>query len=96
MLAHPVSTLDVAKRVGIKHLYYTSLMFGTDLTRHLVPSVAYVMQAHLDTEAYFARSGLTYTVLREGLYSESYSLFTDFFDSSKDNEVHVPGDRFIS
>ncbi|KAJ6441405.1 MFS general substrate transporter [Purpureocillium lavendulum] len=46
---------------------------------------AEVMRAHLDTEAHLARlaredPGFTYTVIREGLYSESYPIYTAFFD----------------
>jgi hypothetical protein len=67
-----------------------------DVKGHLTDSVAYVMQAHLDTEAYLAKSGLTYTVLREGLYSESYSLYTGFFNPTRDSEVCVPGDGSIT
>jgi uncharacterized protein YbjT (DUF2867 family) len=91
-----VNAIDAAKRTGVKHIYYTSLMFGTDAVGHLTNSVAQVMLAHLDTEAYLAKSGLTYTILREGLYSESYSLYTGFFDPTKDNEVCVPADGPIS
>ncbi|CAF3979163.1 unnamed protein product [Adineta steineri] len=87
-----INAIDAAKRAHVKHVYYTSLMFGTDVQGHLIDSVAHVMQAHLDTEVYLAKSGLTYTILREGLYSESYSLYTGFFDHTKDNEVCVPGD----
>jgi uncharacterized protein YbjT (DUF2867 family) len=93
---HHVNAIDAAKRAGVKHVYYTSLVFGTDVMGHLTDSVAHVMQAHLDTEAYLAKSGLTYTVLREGIYSESYSLYTGFFDHNKDNEVCVPTDGPIT
>jgi uncharacterized protein YbjT (DUF2867 family) len=93
---HHVNAIDAAKRTNVKHVYYTSLMFGTDVNGHLVNSVAHVMQAHLDTEAYLAKSGLTYTVLREGLYNDSYPLYTGFFDHTKDNEVCVPGDGPIA
>ncbi len=93
---HHVNAIDAAKRAGVRHVYYTSLMFGTDSKGHLTDSVAYVMQAHLDTEAYLAKSGLTYTILREGLYSECYPLYTGFFDHTKDNEVCVAGDGPIA
>jgi uncharacterized protein YbjT (DUF2867 family) len=93
---HHVNAIDEAKRAGVKHVYYTSLMSGTDIKGQLIDSVANMMQAHLDTEAYLAKSGLTYTVLREGLYSESYPLYAGFFDHTKDNEVCVPGDGPIT
>ncbi|CAF1677508.1 unnamed protein product, partial [Adineta ricciae] len=93
---HHVIAIDAAKRANVKHVYYTSLMFGTDTQGHLIDSVAHVMQAHLDTEAYLKKSGLTYTILREGLYSESYSLYTGFFNHVNDHEVCVPGDGPIA
>ncbi|KAK7691670.1 hypothetical protein QCA50_005069 [Cerrena zonata] len=68
-----ISAIDAAKRVGIKHIYYTSLAFADD-------SVAAVMQAHLDTEKYLKESGLTCTIIREGIYSESWPLYFGFFD----------------
>ena len=93
---HHMNVIDAAKHVDVKHVYYTSLMFGTDSKGHLINGVAQVMQAHPDTEAYLAKSGLTYTILREGLYSESYSLYSGFFNHTGDSEVYVPGDGSIS
>jgi hypothetical protein len=53
------------------------------------------MAAHLRTEAYLAQlasrpgSHVTYTVIRQGLYSTSYPIYTGFFD------VTNPGDGLI-
>ncbi|TBU46656.1 NmrA-like family protein [Dichomitus squalens] len=78
------NAIDAAKRVGIKHLYYTSLAFASD-------SKAEVMQAHLDTEKYLKESGLTYTIIREGIYSESYPLYFGFWSPAEESdEVLVP------
>jgi hypothetical protein len=61
--------IDAARRAGVKHIYYTSLAFGS-------PSKAGVMRAHLRTEAYLATlSDLKVTVIREGLYNESWPLY---------------------
>ena len=79
-----INAIDAAKRVGITHIYYTSLAFASD-------SVAAVMQAHLDTEKYLKESGITYTIIREGIYSESWPLYLGFFDSSEGkDEVLIP------
>ncbi|KAI0330390.1 NmrA-like family protein [Cubamyces sp. BRFM 1775] len=81
---HHKNAIDAAKRAGIKHVYYTSLAFASD-------SVAAVMQAHIDTERYLKESGLTYTILREGIYSESYPLYFGFFNAAEGkDEVIVP------
>lgn len=58
------------------------------------------MQAHLDSEKYLAESaradsGFTYTSIREGLYSESFPIYTAFFDpkTAPDGaEVTIPHD----
>ncbi|KAI0960721.1 hypothetical protein AcV7_000025 [Taiwanofungus camphoratus] len=83
---HHAAAIDAARRCGIARVYYTSLAFGAG-------SVAAVMQAHLDTEAYLRASGLAYTILREGIYSESFPLYLGFFDPrAREHEVCVPAD----
>jgi uncharacterized protein YbjT (DUF2867 family) len=62
------NAIDAAKRAGVKHVYYTSLAFDP-------AGASAVMRAHRDTEAYLKESGLTYTIIREGIYSESYPLY---------------------
>jgi len=85
------AAIDAAKRVGIKHIYYTSLAFAGN-------SKAAVMQAHIDTEAYLKESGLTYTILREGIYSESFPLYLGFWDpkEGKDDVLIPYGDGPIA
>ncbi|KAH9888351.1 NmrA-like family protein [Cubamyces lactineus] len=81
---HHKNAIDAAKRAGVKHVYYTSLAFAGN-------SVAAVMQAHIDTERYLKESGLTYTILREGIYSESYPLYFGFFNAAEGkDEVIIP------
>lgn len=58
------------------------------------------MQAHLSTERHLASAAasdpsFTYTSIREGLYSESYPIYTSFFDinsPSSSNEILIPHD----
>jgi hypothetical protein len=56
------------------------------------------MAAHLDTEKYleklsWAVPGFGYTVIREGLYSESYPLYTSFFNPEQPSpEIKIPHD----
>ncbi|GJE91500.1 SDR family oxidoreductase [Phanerochaete sordida] len=85
------AAIDAAKRAGVAHVYYTSLMFAGD-------SQAAVMQAHLATEKYLKESGLTYTIIREGIYSESYPLYFGYWKPGRPgNEVKVPhGDGGIA
>ena len=79
-----INAINAARDVGIKHIYYTSLAFADD-------SKALVKQAHLDTEAYLRKisseSDLTYTSIKEGIYSESFPLYLNFSNfSAKPNE----------
>jgi hypothetical protein len=54
------------------------------------------MQAHLDTERYLAqlaaeRPSFTYTIVRQGLYTESYGLYLSFLDlKNPPNELKIP------
>ncbi|WP_437612100.1 SDR family oxidoreductase [Sorangium sp. So ce834] len=82
------SAIDAAVKAGVRHIYYTSLAFGRE-------SKAAVMRAHLDTEAYLRARGITYTILREGVYMESFPVFLGFFGAGHD-EVVVPGDGGVA
>ena len=90
-VAHHKNAIDAAKRGGVAHVYYTSLMFAGD-------SAAAVMQAHLATEAYLKASGLAYTIIREGIYSESWPLYFGYWKPGRPgNEVLIPhGDGGIA
>jgi hypothetical protein len=67
----------------VKYIFYGSLGFaGREDNKD---TVAHVMRPHIMTEKYLEecaqrRPGFMYTIVREGLYSESYGLYTAFFD----------------
>ncbi|KAJ2962806.1 hypothetical protein NQZ79_g2159 [Umbelopsis isabellina] len=82
------AAIDAAKKAGVKHIYYTSLNFADG-------SQAKVMKAHFATEDYLKASGVDYTIIREGGYMESYSIYLGFWNSSLDKVV-VPGDGPVS
>lgn len=97
--------IDAARRAGVKHIFYSSLGFASESDPSSGPSLkaeslAVVMQAHLDSEKHLASlaqsdPGFTYTSIREGLYSESYPIYTGFFDpkSAPDGtEITIPHD----
>jgi uncharacterized protein YbjT (DUF2867 family) len=93
---HHRAAIDAAVKVGVKHIYYTSLAFAN-------PSKAGVMRAHIRTEKYLqelADAGkVLVTVLREGLYNESWPLYFGYYFGLKDEtrkEVIVAGDGKIS
>ncbi|PYI01168.1 NAD(P)-binding protein [Aspergillus sclerotiicarbonarius CBS 121057] len=88
--------IDAAIRSGVKYIFYGSLGYGG--RPETKESVAHVMQAHLDTERYLdgctrRHPGFEYTIIREGLYSESYPLYTSFFDpASPSSTIKIPHD----
>lgn len=94
--------IDAAKRAGVKHIFYSSLGFASDAASKALKadSKTVVMQAHLDSEAHLASlakadPGFTYTSIREGLYSESYPIYTAFLDpksAADGSEVQIPHD----
>ncbi|KAF2636489.1 NAD(P)-binding protein [Massarina eburnea CBS 473.64] len=94
--AHHRAAIDAAVKVGVRHIYYTSLAFGN-------PSKAAVMRAHLRTEKYLSelaeQGKADYTIIREGLYNESWPLYFGYFYGLKDDtrrEVIVAGDGPVS
>ncbi|KAF7595956.1 hypothetical protein BBP40_004102 [Aspergillus hancockii] len=88
--------IDAAIHSGVKYIFYGSLGYGGRPENK--ESVAHVMQAHLDTERYLDECtqrypGFGYTIIREGLYSESYPLYTSFFDPMNPvDTVNIPHD----
>ncbi|KAF9886349.1 hypothetical protein FE257_011494 [Aspergillus nanangensis] len=79
--AHRNAT-NAARRSGVKHIFYSSLAFAGNLGDS---SVAHVMGAHLATEQYLQALStsdptFTYTAVREGLYAESFPIYTGWFD----------------
>ncbi|OOF60032.1 SDR family oxidoreductase [Rodentibacter myodis] len=62
------NVIESAKKAGVKHIIYTSLL-GAD-KNNAVKSLA---GEHLATEAALKTSGITYTILRNGWYTENYT-----------------------
>lgn len=60
------NVIDAAKKAGVKHIVYTSLL-------HADTSLLSLAGEHLETEAALKNSGLTYTILRNGWYTENYT-----------------------
>lgn len=87
-----ITAIEAARRAGVRHVYYTSLAFGR-------PSKSGVMRAHIVTEEYLEQQdGIDWTVIREGLYNESWPLYFGHWDVGKDgrDEVLVGGNSKIS
>jgi uncharacterized protein YbjT (DUF2867 family) len=93
---HHRVAIDAALKVGVKHIYYTSLGFAN-------PSKAGVMRAHIRTEKYLKdlekEQKAKVTIIREGLYNESWPLYFGYYFGLKEEkrkEVVVAGDGPVS
>jgi uncharacterized protein YbjT (DUF2867 family) len=93
---HHRAAIDAAIQAGVQHIYYTSLGFAN-------PSKASVMRAHERTEKYLngleGEGKVKVTIIREGLYNESWPLYFGYYFGLKDEarkEVRVAGDGQIS
>lgn len=60
-----LDAVDAAQSAGVKRLVYTSAPKATTSPLILAPE-------HKATEEYLAESGLVYTVVRHGWYTENY------------------------
>ena len=89
--------LEAARKAGVKHVYYTSLAFSN-------PSRSNVMTAHMRTEKRLremeGRGVFDVTVLRQGLYNESWPLYLGYFRPRDETRSEVvladAGDMKIS
>lgn len=60
------NVIEAAKKAGVKHIIYTSLLHADSSTLSLAPE-------HLETEANIKSSGISYTILRNSWYTENYT-----------------------
>lgn len=65
-VAQHKAAIDAAKRAGIKHISYTSFILGPNALQ----SADVVEREHAETEELIKQSGLTYTLLRNNLYTD--------------------------
>ncbi|KAF5676148.1 hypothetical protein FHETE_2275 [Fusarium heterosporum] len=87
--------LNAAVKAGVKHIFYSSLGFASI---DKASTKAEVMGAHLDSEAHLrelARNhpDFSWTSVREGLYSESFPIYTAFLDlKNPPSRILIPHD----
>ena len=65
-LPQHLAVIDAAKQAGVKQLFYTSIL-------HADSSPLGLATEHLATEVAIKEWGLTYTILRNGWYTENYT-----------------------
>ncbi|KAK0391259.1 hypothetical protein NLU13_0760 [Sarocladium strictum] len=88
---HHYVAIDAARKAGVRHIVYSSLAFRN-------PSKSGVMRAHIRTEAYLSSlTDVQVTIVREGLYNESWPLYLGYYDPAGDERetVWLAGDGMI-
>ncbi|OIQ32887.1 MAG: NAD(P)-dependent oxidoreductase [Alphaproteobacteria bacterium MedPE-SWcel] len=61
------AVIEAAKAAGVRHIVYTSLLNAPQSTLGLAPE-------HVETEKLLAASGIDHSVLRNGWYTENYTM----------------------
>ena len=79
------NVIDAAKSAGVKHIYYTGLAIQNINTSN----VQRLMQSHFDTEDYILQSGLTFTFLRNTMYTDAIPLIVG--EQVFQNGILLPG-----
>ncbi|KAJ5107327.1 hypothetical protein N7456_004002 [Penicillium angulare] len=77
--------VNAAKKMNVKHVWYTSLAFGG-----FEDSKADVQKAHLITEEMMRKADINFTSIREGLYTDAFPVFMGWYPST--TKVYLSGD----
>jgi NAD(P)H dehydrogenase (quinone) len=77
------NALDAAQRVGVGHVYYTSVVQRDG-------SAFMAARGHIETERDLKASGLAYTIFRNGNYIENLPMFLGF--GIQDERLELPPD----
>lgn len=76
--------VDAAKKAGVKHILYTSAVIR-DIESSALQKF---MQSHFQTEEYIKASGIQYTFLRNGLYTEVIPMYVG--NNVFDRGIYLP------
>ncbi|MFA6470245.1 MAG: SDR family oxidoreductase [Bacteroidota bacterium] len=66
-----INVVDAAKAAGVKHIVFTSFQRKRDTGS----PIQMLAQSYIDTEKHIKSSGMTYTLLRNGLYADVLPMF---------------------
>ncbi|VXB58783.1 NAD(P)H dehydrogenase (Quinone) [Flavobacterium sp. 9AF] len=88
------NVVDVAKKVGIKHILYTS---GVRKNESNVSPIATLIASHIQTENFIKDSGINYTIFRHNLYAEVIEmLIGDKNQLVKNKAIYLPTSNGIT
>lgn len=80
-----LQVVKAAKKSKVKHIFYTSQDHKTD---DKTSAAYFIMKSHLDTENAIMKSGMDYTILRNGVYLDMLPLFLE--NKVIDNGIYLP------
>ena len=69
---HHINTIKAAKEAGVNHIVYTSFVRTPG---HEGSAIADFQNSHVESEQFLKESGITYTVLQNGIYLEMILAF---------------------
>lgn len=67
-----LNVVKAAKEAGVKHVFYTSFQRKDETA---ASPIAFIAQSHIETENALKDSGLAYTILKHGLYTDMLPLY---------------------
>lgn len=82
--AQQLNVINAAKEVGVKHILYTSVHRWENAQSF----ISTVTQSHIETENHLKKSGLSYTILKNTLYSDILPAFLG--QKVVQNGINVP------
>jgi NAD(P)H dehydrogenase (quinone) len=85
--------IKAAQEAGVKHIVYTSFQRKNETESS---PIAFIAEGHLNTEEKLKESGLTYTILQHGLYTDLVPIFAGQ-ELLKNKTIYLPaGDGKIA
>ena len=67
-----LNVVKAAKEAGVKHVFYTSFQRKDETS---ASPIAFIAESHIETEKALLASGMKYTILRHGLYSDMLPMY---------------------
>ena len=78
------NVVDAAKKAGVAHIAYT----GIPMKDMEISALKQMMESHFQTEDYIKASGMTYTFLRNTLYTDDIPMFVG--EKVLETGIHLP------